>query len=79
VLQDGAWQSQSDDLYLREWGDIRLAVEKVGADFRVLVSHIADDLVFFSGKASRAGDAMAIAKEVAERVSARGHRTLVAP
>jgi hypothetical protein len=66
---------QPNGLLLKQCGDIRLAVEKVGATFRVLVTRVIDamrpDEVVYAGTAASADDGMAIAEREAERVSAQ--------
>jgi hypothetical protein len=72
---------QPNGLYLKQCGDVRLAVEKVGTTFRVLVTHVVDEMrpdeVVYAGTAASLDDDMAIAEQGAAQVSAqiRAHGT----
>jgi hypothetical protein len=74
MIQIEPWKLKGNGVYLTSGGNIYLRVEKIGVNFRVLVTRIVDkthpEEIVYSGSSDTANEAMAIAKQVAERVSA---------
>jgi len=73
MLQKMPWKARPNGFYLTQSGNIRLMVEKVGANFRVLVTRDVDETqpeeVVYAGTAANADDGMAIAERMAEQAS----------
>jgi hypothetical protein len=73
VLKIAPWNVELNGVYLTRGGNIRLMVEKVGANFRVLVTRDVDETqpeeVVYAGTAANADDGMAIAERMAEQAS----------
>ncbi len=69
MLTNRCWRSQPNDLHLKQSGDIRLLVEKVGVKYRVLVTRVIDgmqaDEIVYTGSAANAVEAMTMAERVA--------------
>jgi hypothetical protein len=69
-----SWKKDLNGCLTTTIGDVRMMVEKVGASFRVVVTHSEDDTqpdkVIASASATDARAAMTIAERVASRYSA---------
>jgi len=75
VTQQAHWKRQPTGLYLSRRGDIRLMIEQVGSNFRVMVTRVIDENrpeeVLYTGSARNADDAMMLADRIAEQAAAR--------
>jgi hypothetical protein len=75
VLWAGPWKAKSHDFYVTHYGNMRLAVERAGATFRIQITRIKDKTqpaeVFYAGNAANAYVAMTIAEHKVKQVFAR--------
>jgi hypothetical protein len=69
------WTVEQNGVYWDRRGNISLMIEKVGANFRVLVTRVIHEMqpeeVIYAGSAVNAADAMTMAERVAERACAQ--------
>jgi hypothetical protein len=74
MLRTEPWNRQPNGFYLMQSGNMRLLVEMVGSEFRVLVTHTLDEMqsekLVYAGSAASADAAMRLAEREAERVLA---------